>query len=123
MTKNDQDILARAYAMLSALRQNISQIKDYRVEEKYVDEFHNVLNKLESVGIETAEFRIPDSLVKPILRASWIDGDGTSRDRYSEEKYIERSFILTKIDAVLGYFEIITSEKPRRIGFRKPDTE
>jgi len=116
MKKDSQDTLARAYAMLSALQQNISQIKDYSVEEKYVNEFHNVLDKLESIEIETAEFRIPDLLVKPKITASWSGRDG-SHHRYSEEKYVERSFILTKIDAVLGYFAIITSEKPREIGF------
>lgn len=118
MTENRQDALVRAYAMLSALRKNISQIKDYSIEEKYVNEFHNALGKLDSIGIETAEFRVPDSLVKPKITASWSDGDG-SHHRYSEEKYVERSFILTKIDAVLSYFEIITSEKPRRMGFSK----
>lgn len=119
MTKDNQDTLARAYAMLSALRQNISQIKDYSVEEKYVNEFHNVLGKLDSIGIETAEFRVPDSLVKPKITASWWD-EGGSHHRYSEEKYVERSFILTKIDAVLGYFKIITSEKPKKMGFSTP---
>ncbi len=44
---------------------------------------------------------------------------GRSETSYSEEKYVERTYILTKLDAILGYFEIITSEKPRRIGFSK----
>jgi hypothetical protein len=116
MTKDSQDTLARAYAMLSALRKNISQMKTYDIEEKYVTEFHNVLDKLEGVGIETAEFRVPETLVKPKITASWLEGD-VSQHEYSEEKYVERSFILTKIDAVLSYFEIITSEKPRKMGF------
>ena len=120
MTKDNQDTLARAYAMLSALRQNISQIKDYSVEEKYVNEFHNVLDKLESVGIETTEFRIPDSLIEPRLRASWTGANGRGHSSYSKEKYVERSFILTKIDAILGYFKIITSEKPKKMGFSTP---
>ena len=38
---------------------------------------------------------------------------------HSEEKYVDKSFILMKLDAILGYFEIITSEKPRKIGFTK----
>jgi hypothetical protein len=112
MTEDSQDELARAYAILNSLRDNISQITEYRVEEKYVNEFHTVLDKLESVGIETTEFRVPDSLVKPRLRVSSRSGDV-----YSKEKYVERSFILIKIDAVLGYFKIITSEKPKKIGF------
>ena len=117
MTKNSQDELARAYATLKALRNNIDKMKEYSIPEKYVDEFHSVLGKLEGVGMETAEFRIPDSLVKPRITASLRGADGRSHYSYSEEKYVERSFILTKLDAILGYFEIITAEKPRKIGF------
>ena len=116
MTKDNQDTLARAYAMLSALRKNISQIKDYSVEEKFVNEFHSVLDKLESVGIKTAEFRIPDSAVQPKI-TSRVRVGGVERKSYSEEKYVDRSFIMTKLDAILGYFEIITADKPKKIGF------
>ena len=116
MATNKQDTLARAYAMLSSLRKNIDQITS-GVTETYVREFHTVLDRLEDTGIDVSEFRIPDSLVKPRVRASWIGEGGRSETSYSEEKYVERTYILTKIDAILGYFQIITSEKPRRIGF------
>jgi len=49
MTKNSQDELVRAYAMLASLRKNISEMKSYDVEEKYVLEFHSVLNRLEDI--------------------------------------------------------------------------
>lgn len=114
MEENEQDVLARAYAMLSSLRRNIDQMT-YNVLETYVHEFHAVLDKLESIGIDVSDFRILDSLVKPRVTSQSFPGGKT----YSEEKYVERSFILTKIDAILGYFEIITAEKPRRIGFSK----
>ena len=116
MTKNSQDELIRAYAMLQALRKNIDKMTDYSIPEKYIDEFHNVLDKLESGGIETNDFRIPDSLIKPrVTSSSW--SEGRSYHSYSDEKYVERMFILTKLDAILGYFEIITSEKPKKMGF------
>ena len=114
MVENKQDTLARAFATLSSLRKNIDQITS-GVTEKYVREFHSVLDRLESIEIGVSEFRIPDSEVKPRVTVSW-EGGGRS---YSEEKYVDKSFILTKIDAILGYFEIITSEKPRRMGFSK----
>lgn len=112
-------MLARAYATLSSLRKNISQMTDYRVTDTYVCEFHAVLDRLESIGISVSEFRVQDSEVKPKITASWSEG-GISKHRYSEEKHVERSFLLTKIDAILDYFEIITSEKPRKIGFHAP---
>ena len=118
MATNKQDTLARAYAMLSSLRKNIAQMG--AVEETYVREFHTVLTKLEGIGIDVSEFRIPDSEVVPRLTAirtlTFRNGPKAGAD-YSKEKYVDRSFILTKLDAILGYFEIITSEKPKRIGF------
>jgi hypothetical protein len=116
MTKNSQDELARAYATLSSLRKNISQMTSYRgVEEKYINEFHSVLDRLADIGIDVSEFRIPDSEVTPRVVSSNIF---TDEKTFSEEKYVDKAYFLTKMDAILGYFEIITSEKPRRIGFR-----
>ena len=108
MTKDSQDALARAYAMLTSLRKNLDKMTYSVIPEKYVDEFHDVLDKLENIGIETADFRIADSLVKPRIPG------GT-------EKHVERLFILTKIEAILGYFEIIISDKPKKMGFRREE--
>jgi len=116
MTKDNQDTLARAYAMLSSLRKNIEQMTTYNVLETYVREFHTVLDRLEGIGIDVSEFRIPDSEVKPRITGSSVS-EGRSHKSYSEEKYVDKPYLLTKIDAILGYFEIITSEKPKKIGF------
>ena len=116
MTQNSQDAIARVYAMLSSLRKNIDQIG--AVPEKYVREFHTMLDRLEGIGIDVSEFRIPDSEVQPQVTIIRFERGEKS---YSKEKYVDRSFILTKLDAILGYFEIITSEKPRRMGFTKSD--
>ena len=117
MVKNDQDVLVRAYATLSSLRKNIDQMTAYSVEEKYVREFHAVLDRLEDIGIDVAEFHIPDSTVQPRVTSTHMGGSKS----YTKEKYVERSFILIKIDAIFGYFEITTSEKPKRIGYHKPE--
>ena len=113
MEKNNQDAFTRAYATLTSLRKNINEM-NYGVLETYVREFHNVLDKLEGIGIDVSEFRIPTSEVKP--RITSVSREGR---HYSEEKYVDKSYILTKIDAILGYFEIVTSDKPRKIGFSK----
>ncbi len=118
MEENKQDVMIRAYATLSALRKNIDPIA-YGVTEVYVREFHNSLDRLETVGIDVLEFRIPESVVKPRITSTHRDG-GRS---YSDEKYVDKPYLLTKIDAILGYFEIITAEKPKTIGFHKPDNQ
>jgi len=118
MEENKQDKLKRAYAMLKSLRETIAQMSS-PIPEKYVREFHTALDKLESSGIDVAEFRIPDSEVKPrTISSMYVEG---RKEWSSEVISVERSFILTKLDYILGYFEIITSEKPRKIGFRTPN--
>jgi len=121
MATNEQDVLARACERLSALRKNIGEMVDYLVLETYVQEFHAVLDRIEGIGIDVSEFRIPDSEVKPkvtnVSPVSYIGGGG-GHVSYSKEKYVDKSFILTKLDAILGYFK---SEKPRKIGFHTPE--
>jgi len=116
MVKNKQDELIRAYATLKSLRNNIAGMTD--VKETYVNAFHTVLIRLQDIGINTSEFWIPYSEINP--RTASIN-TLTGETRYTEERYVDKSFILTKLDAILGYFEIITSEKPKRIGFIKSD--
>ena len=121
MSKESQDGIIRAYSILKALRKNLDQIGS--IPEKYVNEYHTVIEKLEnSIGITLSEFRIPDSELAPTrtdIRVI-VPGSGDSgRARYSKEKYVARAFMLTKMDAILNYFEILTSEKPREIGFHK----
>ena len=117
MTENKQDELIRAYTMLKSLRKNIDQMTTNSIPETYVNEFHSVLGRLENIDIEVSEFRIPDSAVQPIIDRPITNVRGEVIKHYSKEKYVNKSFILIKLDAILGYFEIITSEKPRKMGF------
>ena len=122
MEENKQNTLKRAYVTLTSFRKNIDTIKENRIRVTYVQKFHAVLSRLEGIGIDISEFRIPDSEVEPRITSSWRDDSGFHH-RYSEEKYVQRSFILTELDAILGYFEIIISDEPRRIGFHTPENK
>lgn len=122
MTKNNQDELIRACTTLQSLRENIKEMKNPDIEETFVNEFHNALDKLaSSTGKDVSDFRIPDSKIAPIRTDIPVTypGEGhTTGGTYSKEKYVDKPYLLTKIDSVLKYLEIITSEKPKRIGFR-----
>ena len=107
MTKDNQDELVRAYATLTALRKNIDKINDYHVEETCVNEFHTVLDKLKNIGIDVDEFRIPDSAMKRKPGVSIFRG-GEKISSSEGDICVVRSFILTKLDAILGYFRNIT---------------
>ncbi len=119
MTQDNSDTIIRAYATLSALRKNIDKVPTVSIPETFVQEYHNVLDKLQEIEIRVDEFRIPDANVKPKVTSSSY-ADGSSRQRYSEIKYVDKYFILSKLDAILGYFEFTMSEKPKSLGFRKP---
>ena len=114
MRKNNQDILARAYALLQGLRNNVATLS--WVEETYVKKYHSVLDMLEEIGIDTTAFRVPDSEVKRHVTMS-----SPERTVYSDESYVPKALLLAKLDAILIYFEIITSEEPKKIGFSPPD--
>ena len=107
MGKDDPDVIARALAALRALRDNVAQLGT--VGEVYVTEYHDTLDMLEGIGIDTAQFRVPASQVQfyPI---------GTA-------KFVPKHLLLTKLDTVLNYFQIIASEKPKKIGFSSPSKQ
>ena len=77
MTQNNSDVLARAYVTLASLRENIDPIKS-AIPEKYVLEYHTVLDKLAGIDLDIAEFRISDSEVKPVDIAIHVISPGQS---------------------------------------------
>ena len=100
--------------MLQGLRSSVATL-DW-VEEIYVKEYHTVLSKLESVGMDASDFRIPDSEVKRRVTSTSLSGN-----TYSSAKYVPKQLLLAKLDAILMYFDITTSEKPKKMGFSPPD--
>ena len=121
MTKNKQDKLKRAHAMLSSLQNNIAQMGG-NVPEKYVHKFHDVLNRLGGIDIDVTEYRVPDSELKhrDTAASMYVGGERITPYKPSEEKYVDKPFILTQLDAILGYLDSLISdkpEKPRKIGF------
>ena len=121
MKENGQDRLARAYAMLQALRSNIDAITTaYGVEEKYVAEYHSALDMLEGIGIDVAQFRIWDSEVQSRVSLA-VSYPGEATKKYNTRKrYVDKGPLLTNLDTILMYFELTHSDEPRRIGFTLP---
>ena len=112
MTVNNNDLLARAFAKLSSINTSIGNIPDVIIHEKYVREFHAVLEKLDLVGLTLNEFRVADEEIKPRIESSVVRyGVGPTEPaiKYSHEKYVDKTLLLIKVKAVLNYFEIIMS--------------
>ena len=59
------DKIARAYARLMALKDNLPE--DYKVPETYVVEYHGALKHLKELGFDLEEFKIPRDKVSPTI--------------------------------------------------------
>ena len=119
MEKESQDELLRVYATLLSLRKNIEQM-DLDIHEKYVKEYHDLLNRLDSIGEDISEFRIPDI---ELWEREGLSNYKTGGITLYKSKGVDKPYLMTKLDAILNYFEIITSEKPKKIGFRTSQDE
>ncbi len=107
----DLDKVLRAYARIKALRDNLP---GPIVSEAYVGEFHDALGNLTQARLDIDEFRVPDSAVT----YRWFPG-GARRVK-SDKRYVDREFMLTKVDAALLYLDLLlklTPEPPRELGF------
>lgn len=69
MASDQSDKLARAYARLRALRENLPE---YRyIDEVYVEQYHEALRHLEEIGFDVAEFRVrPEHLTRITIGVS-----------------------------------------------------
>jgi hypothetical protein len=105
---NQSDKLARAYARLRALKENMPQYRFVNVF--FVQEYHEALKHLEGLGFDVAEFKVPDH---HITRTTILSG---------RSHVVPRSLLLTKLDAVLAYFELVTQKPPVTIGFKPPSS-
>ncbi len=142
--ENHTDEVARAYAILTALKENVS--KDlYYVDEDYVHEYHKALDHLGQLGFDVKEFEIPRQWIKPITRlvpegddhynpmtyglrtgspiAHQVpEGDGY-RPVNTGRSQVEPAKFMTKLDAVLMYFRLASADSPKGqqpIGFTGP---
>lgn len=116
------ETILRAYSRLIALKNNLPK---YSIHEKYVKEYHEIIDLLSrEVKTQLDEFKIPLSEVKHEITSSWPSLSEISQEAgqtYSEDKYCERNFFLSKIDALLSYFSIkYSSKEDPKIGFNPP---
>jgi hypothetical protein len=90
-------------------------VKPYEsiVEETYVKEYHSILDRLERMGMDVAEFRVDASEIQPRVISSSLEGA-----KYSREKYVKTTLLLIKVESILGYFQLGSEEPKRTIGFK-----
>ena len=111
-----QDLLAQAYARLQAMKDNLP--KNYEVDQKYVQEFHQILDTLQAAsGSDLKNFRVPQNEIHPqVSGGNYITGEV----HYSGKQVCERNYLAMKIDGDLGFFTIKTAPaaKKKEFGFK-----
>ena len=106
----DEGKLKRVLAALDAIRSNVPN----QLDEKDVAQYHEELDRLESLNYDVQEWRIPESWLEKqsVKSQSYID---SSRKSYYPPFVYQYRF-LTKIDALLGFFQI----EGKKVGFEAP---
>ena len=100
--ENSTDKLARAYSTLKALKDNIPANRV--VDNDLVVVYHRALDHLTELGFDVAEFRIAANAFQRMGSAVWVD----------------RTLVMVKLDAVLGYFVMKSHPQESSIGFKMP---
>ncbi len=103
---NDADKLARAYAHLTAIRKNIQEMgaANIVVGSGLVEQYVAAFLHLEDIGEGVDEFKLPED------RIEYTDAG---------KPYVDRSLFLTRLDAIIGYFELTQGQEPKVIGFKR----
>jgi len=105
--------IKKSYATLVALKNNLP--KNDNIQEKYVRIFNSEIERLTNLGFnDLKEFKVPESEIKPLL-LGWNYITGGDK-KYSQERYVDREFLLIKVDSVLGFFSVHSSKE--EIGFK-----
>lgn len=95
-----REIYKRAIARLTSLRKNLDMSM---IHEKYVYEYHKIIETLTESGINIDEFTIPDAELKQAWASSSYE---TGEVEYEDYKEIENAYFLYKLDAIINYLKI-----------------
>jgi hypothetical protein len=109
-----QEVFKRAYSTLLSLKTNLPTA--YHSHEKYVSQYHEIIEKLSALGFDLTEFRIPEEqMERAVTGSNYVTGEVD----YADYREVERTFFLLKLDALLNYFSLSggDGEKGTRIGF------
>ena len=112
---SNQDRIVRLYSRLTSLKQNLPV--GANIAAQYINEYHSILLELQKITSDLSEFFVPEGDISPVVTSF---NYRTGKKFYSEKLFCERSFLLIKLDGLLGYFQIkyLSEEKPT-IGFNR----
>jgi hypothetical protein len=109
------DELRRALMRLNALRNNIPSDRSSLEAATYIADYHHVLDRIAQLGYDVSDFRVPAAWVKSQALVTTYGGEAKTM----MPPAVETTLFCSKLDAVLGYFELDEAKTP--IGFNPPD--
>ena len=107
-----QDKLTRAFARMRSLKTALTNITQANVSEDYVREYREALEHLSDLGFDVEEFAVPQQMLKRMWESSSMST--------TNGLWVERTFLMMKLEGVLGYFEFKLGDDIGKgeIGFR-----
>ena len=112
---NQGDLITRAYSILTSLKNNIPDT--HEIQQKWSLQFNNEVNRLEeALQVDLSEFKVPETELHKAVSSYNTRSDQTT---YREGLWVERSFLMHKLESLLTYFSILNSPEERKIGFKK----
>lgn len=113
---DDPNRLFKALAKLRGIRANVDE-KRHETQEKYVHEYNTTVSEIAQVLQDNLEtFLVPGNEIRPKV----VGYGPTTGKRYSSDSWTETQLLLTKLDSLINYFEMLLGgEEPKRpAGFR-----
>lgn len=104
--EDKQSDIKKAYSYLVSLKETLPN--NDPIHERYANTYNNQIDRLIGLGFkDLEEFRVPSHEIKHSQIASTM---------FSKEKYVDRNFLLMKINAILNFFNVSSEDK--EIGFK-----
>ena len=103
--EDKQNNIKKSYAFLISLKETIPS--DSLIHERFANTYNEQVERLIKLGFDDLEeFKIPSHEIKHSQIAT---------NMFSEERFVDRNFLLMKINAILNFFSVSTEDK--QIGF------
>ncbi len=113
----DPNQLFKSLAKLRSIKSNID-VGRHEIQEKYVHEYNETAKSISAVlSDDLSSFIVESEHIKPMMGSY---NSLTREASYSSDKWCETQLVLTKLDGLLNYLEMLLSNQEPKppIGFR-----
>jgi len=101
---SNDDEIKRVYVQLASLRENLpDEHPDVTVKWEEINLYNVLLDRLEQLGFEIEEYRLPESMLgNETTLSNYLTGEHTE----TGNSRVRLGVLKTKLDALLMYFSV-----------------